>query len=85
MTMGLHQLTNDPQRMRDALDVAGLIRLRLQEMSQRSSMEKSVPLHLAVLLLGCGLGDAMNRSKLNVDEALLVCACLEQARGPRIA
>lgn len=81
MTMGLQQFVNDPQRMRDALDVAALIKSRLQEISQSSSAGDSFQLHLAFLLLACGLVDAMSRRELDCDEALLVCACLEQARA----
>lgn len=83
MTMGLQQFVNDPQRMKDALEVAALIKSRLQEISKSSFAAESFSLRLAFLLLGCGLADAMKRSEVDCNEALLVCACLEQARAPR--
>lgn len=85
MTMGLQQFVNDPQRMKDALDVAGLIKSRLREIPQSSLPGDSISLHLAFLLLGCGLADAVNQSELDCNEALLVCACLEQAFARRSA
>lgn len=83
MTMGLQHFVNDPQRMRDALEVAELIKARLHEVSQGPLAGDSFPLRLAFLLLGSGLADAINQSELDSTEALLVCACLEQARAPR--
>lgn len=85
MTIGLQYFVNDPKRMRDARDVAELIKSRLRAISQSSHADDSFSLRLAFLLLGGGLADAMNQSELDCSEALLVCACLEQARAPRSA
>ncbi|GFE82472.1 hypothetical protein GCM10011487_44720 [Steroidobacter agaridevorans] len=81
MTMGLQQFVNDPEHASDAFEVAGLIKARLQKIAQSSVAGDLVSLRLAVLLLAYGLADAMSRSELDCDEALLVCACLEQARA----
>lgn len=82
MSMGLQKIVHDPQRMKEAFDLAGAIKHRFQQIVQGAAGGDTSASRLALLLLAGGLSDAMRRSELSADEALLVCACLEQARRP---